>query len=165
MRKALLDSAGEFSRSHDAYISEGGGFLIPKNSEFATALRESIADCKRRFGSGSMVPSHKEGNLYNIYLKLTGQMRQLNALECSPSPSPNGRQSPGRAISALREDQEDESACAIRPWMCWSLAEAFIDYLKPWSAVGTDVVDHPIPEGALLAIRQDLDCFATRSMG
>lgn len=56
-----LGSAGEFSKSHDAYIFEDGGFLVPKTSPFADEVRKCIEECKRRFPFSGILPLHKEG--------------------------------------------------------------------------------------------------------
>eukprot|EP00435_Cladocopium_sp_Y103_P074780 s153_g51.t1 len=88
-----LGSAGEFSATHDAYIFNDGGFLIPKDSEFAAEVRGAIERAKTRHGTDEMLTLHKEGNLYNLYLKQRADMQDVNALDSgSDSPSPNERQ-------------------------------------------------------------------------
>ena len=89
-----LGSAGEFSRSHDAYIFEDGGFLVPKNNIIAVEIKNYLSQLLEIHGEREVLKMYKEGNLYNIYLKQTGALRELNALDSGSEAagSPNERQ-------------------------------------------------------------------------
>eukprot|EP00435_Cladocopium_sp_Y103_P028725 s170_g7.t1 len=88
-----LGSAGEFSENHDAYIFKDGGFLVARDSPMAQSIRQHIEECKAQYGMDDVVELHKEGNLYNIYLKQRGNIQEINAFDNgSPSTSPNERQ-------------------------------------------------------------------------
>ena len=93
-----LGSAAEFSRTHDAYIFDEGGYLIPKVSIVAKKMREYYNKLVQQHGSSTHLPLHREGNLYNIWLKQDGPSHELVALEWSPlteserSKSPFSRQ-------------------------------------------------------------------------
>ena len=87
-----LGSAGEFSDTHDAHVFRDGGFLIPKDSQFALDIRQAIEDAKRRHGTDELLKLHKEGNLYNLYLQQRGPMQDVNALDSGSEDPPNGRQ-------------------------------------------------------------------------
>lgn len=88
-----LGSAGEFSENHDSYIFKDGGFLVARESAMATSIRQHIEECKALYGTNDVVELHKEGNLYNIYLKQRGNIQEINAFDHgSPSDSPNERQ-------------------------------------------------------------------------
>lgn len=90
-----LGSAGEFSATHDAYLFENGGYLVPKGSGLAQSLKDFLQQSLEKHGSRNVLELYKEGNLYNMYLKQSGAMKQLNALDSASSGSqadPNGRQ-------------------------------------------------------------------------
>ena len=78
----------EFSENHDAYIFKDDGFLVPTNSPVAQSIRQHIEECKAVYGMDGVVEMHKEGNLYNIYLKQRGNFQKINTLDAGP-PTPN----------------------------------------------------------------------------
>lgn len=75
-----LGSAGEFSRTHDAWLWEDGGVLIPKNTMVAKGMRGFYKTLVKKYGDKGHLELVKEGNLFNIYLKKIGQVEELNAL-------------------------------------------------------------------------------------
>ena len=97
-----LGSASEFSRTHDALIYENGGALIPKRSPLAIGMRKEYDRLVRIHGYCHSLPIHREGRLYNIYVRPTGALlkvdgseveAQLNAAtSASSSSSGNSRQ-------------------------------------------------------------------------
>ena len=98
-----LGSAAVFSRTHNAYIFDEGGYLIPKVSIVAKKMREYYNKLVQQHGSSTHLPLHREGNLYNIWLKQDGPSHELVALEWSPSTesersrSPFSRQGPRKS--------------------------------------------------------------------
>ena len=73
-----LDS-GEPSHPHPdrrAGVHAGGPrrwlALSPRNSDFAADVRSAIERAKARHGTHELLRLHKEGNLYNLYLKQRG---------------------------------------------------------------------------------------------
>ena len=64
-----LASAADLSKHHDTFLSESGGVLIPKRSAVAQGLRTAYKNLVRRYGSHGIMPLHREGKLYNFYLK------------------------------------------------------------------------------------------------
>ena len=86
-----LGSAAEFSRTHDAYIFDDGGYLIPKSNVVAVKMREYYEKLVAQFGSSTHLPLHREGNLYNIWLRQTGASSEVAAMEWSPSTSEEKR--------------------------------------------------------------------------
>ena len=75
-----LGSAGEFSKTHDAWLWENGGVLIPKNSTVAKGMRGFYKTLVAKYGDKGHLDLIKEGNLFNIYLKKCGRVEELNAL-------------------------------------------------------------------------------------
>jgi hypothetical protein len=80
-----LGSAAEFAANYDCLLWAEGGTLIPKNSRLARGLRRAYYDLKKKYGTDVQheceLPLYREGNLYNIYLKQTGAVKQLDAVE------------------------------------------------------------------------------------
>ena len=76
-----LGSAAVFSRTHNAYIFDEGGYLIPKVSIVAKKMREYYNKLVQQHGSSTHLPLHREGNLYNIWLKQDEPSHELVALE------------------------------------------------------------------------------------
>lgn len=89
-----LGSAGEISGSHDAYIWGNGGVLAPKNGPIAIGMKKEYNRLARLYGEQETLPLYKEGNLFNFYLRLTGEVQQLSAADPQPSPSGNRWQGP-----------------------------------------------------------------------
>ena len=87
-----LGSAGEFSATHDAYIFDDGGWLIPRNTSMAQAMRAFLQQLIEVNGERGMLKLYKEGNLYNIYLKQRGDLQELGTLDSDSASSGNERQ-------------------------------------------------------------------------
>ena len=85
-------SAGEFSATHDAYIFDDGGWLIPRNTSMAQAMRAFLRQLIDVNGERGMLKLYKEGNLYNIYLKQRGDLQELGTLDSDSASSGNERQ-------------------------------------------------------------------------
>ena len=94
-----LGSASEFSRTHDAMIYEDGGVLIPRRSPLAVGMRNEYDRLVRLHGHCHAMPIHREGRLYNFYVKPTGTLQkvdgseveaQLNAATSASSSSSSG---------------------------------------------------------------------------
>ena len=76
-----LGSGAEFASNYDCLLWEEGGTLIPKKSRLAQGLRRAYFQLRKQYGDEAELPLYREGNLYNIYLKQTGNPVKLDALE------------------------------------------------------------------------------------
>ena len=72
-----LGSAGEFSASHDGWLWSDGGALIPRNHPVAVGLAKEYNRLVGIHGDEGILPLHKEGNLYNFYLKKEGKTEMV----------------------------------------------------------------------------------------
>ena len=84
-----LGSAGEFSATHDAYIFDDGGWLIPSMAQATRAFLRQLIEVN---GERGMLKLYKEGNLYNIYLKQRGDLQELGTLDSDSASSGNERE-------------------------------------------------------------------------
>jgi len=84
-----LGSASEFSGTHDCWLYEEGGVLLPKNGPVAKGLRAEYNRLVARHGIGDSLPIYREGNLYNFYLEME-PWKQLNPLQVGGSSSSSG---------------------------------------------------------------------------
>ena len=86
-----LVSAGQVSKSHDGFIWEDGGALVPRQSALAVGMRKEWYRLVRKHGldSQQVLPLRREGGTYNFYVKKSGKMEQINPLgEGQPPPPP-----------------------------------------------------------------------------
>ena len=86
-----LGSAGEFSKTHDAMLWEAGGVLLPKNGPIAIGMAKEYERLCNRHGLNDALHLHKEGNLYNFYLKRLADPVQINSADVPGSSSGNSR--------------------------------------------------------------------------
>lgn len=75
-----LGSAAEFSKGHDCLLWDSGGMLVPKQGKLALELRKAFDDLYSKFADGTEMPIHREGNLYNFYVKKSGPIQEVNAV-------------------------------------------------------------------------------------
>ena len=76
-----LGSASEFSKSHDTMLWEEGGSMMPKNGPVARGMRQEYRRLVALHGEGDHLWLHREGALYNFYLKIDQEPDQLNPVE------------------------------------------------------------------------------------
>jgi hypothetical protein len=86
-----LGSGSEIAQGHDAVVWDDGGSLIPKNHPIAKGLRAEYWRLCAKHGTTELVQLHKEGPLYNFYVKLDGPAQQLSAKTLKTDPA-NSRQ-------------------------------------------------------------------------
>jgi len=72
-----LGSAAEFSKTHDCVLYEEGGMLIPKHSALAVGMRREYDRLVSIHGTCHALPIHREGSLYNFYVKPTAGLSKL----------------------------------------------------------------------------------------
>ena len=77
-----LIGASEVARKHDAFIWQDGGALVPKDSPVARGMRDAWWRLMEWHGDHMILPLHREGNLYNFYLK------KVSPAELSPADEP-----------------------------------------------------------------------------
>ena len=80
-----LGSAGEFSKTHDGYLFTDGGYLNPRSSWVAVKMRETLEQLLKTYQDTTVMKLHKEGNLYNIYLRRRGPAQEVSALDSDSS--------------------------------------------------------------------------------
>ena len=86
-----LIGASEVARKHDAFIWQDGGALVPKDSPVARGMRDAWWQLTAWHGDHAILPLHREGNLYNFYMK------KVTPAELSPADEP---QKPARPVAA-----------------------------------------------------------------
>lgn len=89
-----LGSAAEFSKSHDCIIWAEGGPL-------ARGLRKEYYRLRRLYGDCDELPLFREGNLFNMYLKRSGEIEPLNPVE--PAASSSAGQAPPPSSGGPRQ--------------------------------------------------------------
>jgi len=72
-----LVSASKCARQNDAYISAGGGWLIPKDSEVAKRIRKLLYEesLKR---DHKMLAMYEERGVYNFYLRMGKSVKSVD---------------------------------------------------------------------------------------
>ena len=76
-----LGSASEFARTRDAMIYEDGGVLLPRRSPVALGMRKEYDRLVSLHGHCHALPLHREGRLYNLYVKPTGPLKKVDGNE------------------------------------------------------------------------------------
>ena len=92
-----LGSAAEFAKSHDSFLWEDGGALVPKSHPVAIGMRKEWDRLTRQHGFDKVMNLHRQGSLYNFYVKMPQEVKQISAVnekakEISALKSGNSRQ-------------------------------------------------------------------------
>ena len=64
-----LAAASDLARSHDGFLWEDGGALIPRKSPIALKMRQYYQQLVAQHGDDHILRLHREGGLYNFYLE------------------------------------------------------------------------------------------------
>ena len=84
------------SVTHDSFIWEHGGALVPKWSPIAVGMRRAYDDLCWKYGAAGVLPLYREGNLYNFYLAKTANPVQLSPMEGEVEMAPRDSESGNR---------------------------------------------------------------------
>jgi hypothetical protein len=95
-----LVSAAELASKQDAFITDRGGVLLPKDGIIAKELRKTLSRLLWEHGRDGVVDLHREGNLYNFYLK-AGKWEPLDSVSSVSAQSQSGRSGFARPASRL----------------------------------------------------------------
>ena len=101
-----LGSAAEMSATHDSFILEAGGALVPRWSPIAIGMRKAYEELVWRHGTEGVLPLYREGNLYNFYLRKVGDAKQLNPMEDGGSGGAAVAAAPGNLSGNFRQVQK-----------------------------------------------------------
>ena len=99
VHKPLLAAGDVTNKGSDIYLWNDGGYIITKSSPILADLRACFAKSIAKHGTKGMVEACKEGNVYNVYLKVksenpSGEAQSLNANTASGSGGPRQDRSP-----------------------------------------------------------------------
>ena len=78
----------------NAYITELGGFLIPRSSKLGSAIEKSVRSLIKKHQGDGLIRMAWENSVLNFYLKMEGEGESVDALRVA-SVEPSVAQSPG----------------------------------------------------------------------
>ena len=66
----VLCSAGAMAErgKQDIYLTDSGGFIVPRESPIGVEIRRAIQWCKAQHGEDDLVPLYLEDHVYNFYM-------------------------------------------------------------------------------------------------
>jgi hypothetical protein len=76
-----LGSATEFAKSHDSFLWQHGGALVPKEHPVAVGMRKEWDRLIYKHGIDKIMKLHRQGSLYNFYVKMPTYVNQITALD------------------------------------------------------------------------------------
>ena len=76
-----LGSAAEFAKSHDSFLWQDGGALVPKNHPVAVGMRKESDRLARQHGLDQVMELHRQGSLYNFYVKMPSEVTQISVVD------------------------------------------------------------------------------------
>ena len=95
-----LASGSEMARHGDTYLWDTGGVVIPRGSPVAQGLHKEYQRLVRAHGRRGVLSLHREGSLYNYYVKKIGKA-ELAPIAEAPPPSTTSS-GPPRSHSGFR---------------------------------------------------------------
>ena len=75
-----LGSAAEFAKSHDSFLWEDGGALVPKSHPVAIGMRKEWERLTQKHGLDQVMTLHRQGSLYNFYVKMPKEVIQISSV-------------------------------------------------------------------------------------
>ncbi len=65
----VLVAGSKAAQFQHAWITQGGGYLIPRSSTIGRAMQRELQMLIRRHGDASLIKLYEENGVYNFYLK------------------------------------------------------------------------------------------------
>ena len=87
-----LGSGSDMAKHGDRYMWHTGGVVIPRRSPVALGLHKEYQRLVRLHGRRGEIRLHREGNLYNYYVKKIGKAELAPVTETWPSSASGGTQ-------------------------------------------------------------------------
>ena len=82
-----LGSGSAIAKNSDTYLWDTGGVIIPRSSPVAKGLCEEYHRLVHLYGNRGAIQLHREGALYNYYVKKIGKAELAPVVEAGPSSS------------------------------------------------------------------------------
>jgi hypothetical protein len=76
-----LGSAAEFAKSHDSFLWEDGGALVPKSHPIAIGMRKEWERLSHQHGLDKVMTLHRQGSLYNFYVQMPKEVKQISTVD------------------------------------------------------------------------------------
>ena len=87
-----LGSGSAIAKNSDAYLWDTGGVIIPRGSAVAKGLCQEYHRLVNLYGNAGAIQLHREGGLYNYYVKKIGKAELAPVTETGPSSAADGTQ-------------------------------------------------------------------------
>lgn len=65
----VLVSGAKAAKFQDAWITEGGGYLVPRTSPIAKGMQKELDRLIKMHGDKGLIPLYEENGVYNFYLR------------------------------------------------------------------------------------------------
>lgn len=94
-----LGSGSALAKNADTYLWDTGGVIIPRESPVAKGLCEEYHRLVNLYGNRGEIQLHREGGLYNYYVKKVGKAELAPVVDTGPSSATGGMQGPASSSS------------------------------------------------------------------